>query len=140
VPISLPSAAGDRHNGEVPDFVELTLDDGSAVRLELAPVGDAPVGAVDDPDLPEGFGGVDPVSRGRAAALAVGTLRAVLRPLGAVLQEVHDSVVARPDPPQELNISFGLQLGQDLKLGVVNAGGSASMTVSATWQLPPRNG
>lgn len=114
--------------------MELTLEDGAAIRLEVAPAGEPRA------DLPEGFGGVDPVARGRAGQLAVQSLRLALSPLGPLLQEVHDAVAAAADPPQELSVSFGLQLGQDLKLGVVGANSSATMTVSATWQLPPRAG
>jgi hypothetical protein len=120
----------------MPEFVELTLEDGASIRLELAPTGE-PM-ADGNTDLPEGFGGVDPVARGRAGELAVQSLRFALRPLGRLLQEVHDSVAGADDPPCELSVSFGLQIGQDLKLGVVNANGNASMNISATWQLPPR--
>jgi hypothetical protein len=66
---------------------------------------------------------VAPAGRGAqaAAALATDTLRAVLRPLGPLLQEVHDAVAAAPDRPQEINV----QVGQDLKLGIVGTGPAA---------------
>ncbi|GDY57539.1 hypothetical protein SVIO_081620 [Streptomyces violaceusniger] len=70
-----------------------------------------------------------------AAALAVEGLQAVLRPLGPLLQEVHNAVSAAPNPPDEIQVQFGVQVGQDLKLGIVGANGQASMTISATWQL-----
>ncbi|MEU7259141.1 CU044_2847 family protein [Streptomyces rimosus] len=56
-----------------------------------------------------------------------------------MLQQVRDAVLATPDPPQELAVTFGVQIGQDLKLGVVGTGGQASMTVSASWQFPVRD-
>jgi hypothetical protein len=54
--------------------------------------------------------------------------------LGPLLQEVHDAVTASPTPPREVNVTFGVELGQDLKLGIVSATGKAHLTVSATWQ------
>ncbi len=136
----------DRHHGHVTDYAELPLPDGTPVRLELTPVAGAPGTAPpaangttpgDPADrLPGGIGGVTPVSRGqRAAVLAADGLRAVLRPLGPLLQEVHDAVSTAANPPDEIQVQFGVQVGQDLKLGIVGAGGQASMTISATWQL-----
>ncbi|MET7699006.1 MULTISPECIES: CU044_2847 family protein [unclassified Streptomyces] len=120
------------------DYMEFALDDGAQVRLELAAAGEAPAG---DADLPGGIAGVTPVGRGaRVGALATDALRAVLSPLGPVLQQVHDSVSGIADPPHELSVAFGIQIGQDLKIGIVGANGQASMTISATWQLPPRDG
>ncbi|QDQ15603.1 hypothetical protein FH965_37835 [Streptomyces spectabilis] len=123
------------------DYLEFTLDDGARVRLELAPAGEAPAAAPEgtETDLPSGISGVTPVGRGvRVGTLATDALRTVLSPLGPVLQQVHDAVRGIPDPPQELSVDFGVQIGQDLRLGIVGAGGQASMTVSATWQLSPR--
>jgi hypothetical protein len=117
-----------RQNEGVAEFGELRLSDGSLVRVELAPAGVVTVG--EGEDLPEGFRAPVPVGRGVAA----GVLRTVLRPLGLVLQEVHDSVGALADPPQEVTVELGLQFGQDLKLGIVGANGQASMKVSATWR------
>ncbi|WP_405649325.1 CU044_2847 family protein [Streptomyces sp. NBC_00019] len=120
------------------DYTELTLTDGATVRLELAAVGDPP--AADSPctteELPDGFGTEVPVGtgRGRMATLATDALRTVLSPLGPLLQEVHDSVCAITDPPDEISVVFGVQIGQDLKIGIVGAQGQAAMTVSATWR------
>ncbi|ONK12913.1 CU044_2847 family protein [Streptomyces sp. MP131-18] len=121
---------------------ELELRDGTSVRVRLAPEGaadpyagphDAPE---DERDLPEGFGGSVPVGRGRAAArrLATGTLRAALGPLGPLLEEVHGAVSATEHPPQEITVEFGVEIGNDLKLGLVESGGRAHLTVTATWQ------
>ncbi|MFE2679079.1 CU044_2847 family protein [Streptomyces hygroscopicus] len=140
------------------DYAEFALPDGTPVRLELTPVGLAPASASasvhghshgdrdrdghDDgkrqgPPMPGGIGGVTPVGRvpRAAAALAVDGLQAVLRPLGPLLQEVHNSVTSAANPPDEVQVQFGVQIGQDLKLGIVGANGQASMTISATWQL-----
>lgn len=83
-----------------------------------------------------GVGGVTPVGRGTraAAALADAGLGVVLQGLGSVLQDVHDAVCSAPRPPQEFTVQFGVQVGQDLKLGIVGANGNASLTVSATWR------
>ncbi|MEU0812307.1 CU044_2847 family protein [Streptomyces sp. NPDC005970] len=138
----------------VTDYAEIVLADDTSVRLELAPVGTAPSGGPGGeaggprpgrPGRPGGIGGVGgvtPVGRGSraAAALATDALRTVLRPLGPLLQEVHDAVCAAPNPPHEINVQFGVQVGQDLKLGIVGANGQASLTVSATWQLSAGTG
>ncbi|MEV0275926.1 CU044_2847 family protein [Streptomyces sp. NPDC050610] len=125
--------------GQVTDYAEILLADDTTVRLALAPVG-APPGSGSGSGGDARLGGVTPVGRGAqaAAALAVGTLRTVLRPVGLLLQEVHDAVGAADDPPQELSVEFGVQLGQDLKLGIVGANGQASLTISATWKMPER--
>ncbi|MFE7116734.1 CU044_2847 family protein [Streptomyces sp. NPDC057654] len=117
--------------GQVTDYAEIVLADDTTVRLALAPAGAAPGGG------DTGLSGMTPVGRGAqaAAALATETLRAVLRPLGPLLQEVHDAVGAAQDPPQELSVEFGVQVGQDLKLGIVGANGQASLTISATWRM-----
>lgn len=148
----------------MPTYTELRLADGTSVRFECvpgtgAPPAPAPEGAAAEPsaapvpapggppsggvdDGPEGMGPSVPVARGgrRVAAFAVDTLRQTLRPLGPLLQEVHDAVLAVGRPPQEISVSFGLQVGQDLKLGIVGANGQAHMTVSATWQPQPDSG
>ncbi|MFE2568712.1 CU044_2847 family protein, partial [Streptomyces mirabilis] len=101
--------------------------------------GGAPPAPAVDADLPGGISGVVPVGRGaRVASLATDGLRSVLSPLGPVLQQVHDAIRGIPDPPHEISVDFGIQIGQDLKIGIVGANGQASMTISATWQLPRR--
>ncbi|MFF7652908.1 CU044_2847 family protein [Streptomyces sp. NPDC007983] len=113
---------------------EIPLADGTSVRLELAPVGDA--SPADAYGGVGGVGGVTPVGRATraAAALADAGLGVVLQGLGSVLQDVHDAVRSAPQPPQEFTVQFGVQVGQDLKLGIVGANGNASLTISATWR------
>jgi hypothetical protein len=117
---------------------------GAALRVELADAGEpapAPGGTPEAPDLPEGFGTTTPVAHGgRAAALATDALRTTLRPLGVLLEEVHGAVTGTGNPPQELKVEFGIQIGQDLKLGIVGTNGKATMTVSATWQQQSTTG
>ncbi len=83
-----------------------------------------------------GIGPIVPVARrGQAvAAVAAEMLRSTLQPLGPLVQEVHDAVTAGPTPPAEVAVTFGVQLGQDLKLGIVNGSGQAHLTVTATWK------
>lgn len=129
------------HNDRMPEYAELDLA-GAALRVELSDTGAPAAGGRtapergDGPDLPGGFGTATPVARGggRTAALAADALRTALRPLGPLLEEVHAAVASAPNPPQELTVEFGVQIGQDLKLGIVGANGNATMTVSATWQ------
>ncbi|MEU0048333.1 CU044_2847 family protein [Streptomyces sp. NPDC006309] len=108
---------------------DLALSDGTPVRFLLASVADAVPSAVDD-DLPEGMGRAVPVGAGsRAVAnLAADALRAALRPIGPLLQEVHNAAMAVPEPPTELSVTFGVQVGQDLKFGIVGAAGQAHLT------------
>ncbi len=110
----------------MPDYIELNLD-GADLRLELADVG-KPLGHDDE---------WTPVSRGgdRVTEMAADALRAALRPLGPVLQQVHDSIAAADNPPQDVSVEFGVQIGQDLKLGIVGGSGQATMKITATWRL-----
>jgi hypothetical protein len=139
-PTTPPTAVGTI--GDVPQYAEIPIAEGTYVRLELTEIGDAPPavgGSQGDTDLPPGITGSVPVGRGGAvvAAMATDTLHQVLRPLGPLLQEVHDAVSAIKEPPQEMNVQFGVQIGQDLKLGIVGVGGHGSLTVSATWRTTP---
>ncbi|MEU4086472.1 CU044_2847 family protein [Streptomyces aureus] len=131
--------------------MNLAFDDGSVVRLHLAPVGDdVPSGPktrtersedhTDKPlELPPGFGSAEPVSvNGRAAhALTRGgeALAEALRPLTGVLSGIHQSFTESTRRPDEVTVEFGVTLGSDLKLGVFSGSGEASFTVSATWNF-----
>ncbi|MET4926919.1 CU044_2847 family protein [Streptomyces sp. PSRA5] len=108
------------------------LDDGTTVRFLLADAGQPAFG---DDGSADGLGPVIPVGRRGAAvaAVAANALRGTLRPLGPLVQEVHDAVSAVPTPPTEIAVTFGVQLSQDLKLGIVNGNGQAHLTVTATW-------
>ncbi|SDN24839.1 hypothetical protein SAMN05444921_122118 [Streptomyces wuyuanensis] len=125
----------------MPEYMDVALTDGSQVRMELSGAGEAlavPPGPADAGDLPEGFGTVVPVARGggegRAAARATEALRTALSPMGPLLDEIHSAVAGAGNPPSEITVAFGVEIGQDLKLGIVGANGKATMTVSATWQ------
>lgn len=124
------------HNVAVSTSADLVFDDGTPVRFLLSAAPGAPAGAEPDDDLPEGMGRAVPVAAGGAAvaSFAVGTLRRALKPLGPLLREVHDSVVAAPQPPSEISVTFGVQVGQDLKLGIVGGNGQAHLTVTASWK------
>lgn len=131
--------------------VNLTFDDGSVVRLHLAPaIEDSAVMSephagrreanADEPlELPPGFGSAQPVSvNGRAAqALSRGgeALAEALRPLGGVLDGIHQSFTESARRPNEVTVEFGVTLGSDLKLGIFSGNGEASFTVSATWDF-----
>lgn len=119
----------------VTEHREIPLANGTTVRLELAPVGDASL-----EEAYGGVGGVTPVGRGAraAATLANASLSVILQGLGQVLEDVHDAVRSTPHPPQEFTVQFGVQVGQDLKLGIVGANGNANLTLSATWRPSER--
>jgi hypothetical protein len=127
-----------RHNDSVPEFIEFEFADGSSVLLHTFPV--AAAESQGQHGLPPGLGGAVPVGRAadRLTPLAHEALRTALRPLVPLLQEVHDTVTAVPDRPQEIAVQFGVRFGSDLKLAVVGGSAEASLTVSATWKLPDR--
>ncbi|MER5888686.1 CU044_2847 family protein [Streptomyces sp. NPDC001941] len=127
--------------------VRLTFEDGSTVRLHLAPESNDIVPAVpadeepadEDLDLPDGFGSARPVSAGGRTAQALTrsgqALTDALRPLGGVLGGIHRSFSQFAQRPDEVTVEFGVTLGSDLSLGVFSGSGEASFTVSATWNL-----
>ncbi len=121
-------------NVSVPTSTETEFDDGTPVRFVLAPgtVGGTPA----DSDLPEGMGRAVPVAAGGrvVADVAASVLRGALKPLGPLLQQVHDAAKATPEPPTELSVTFGVQVGQDLKFGIVGGSGQAHLTVTASWK------
>ncbi|WP_306316975.1 MULTISPECIES: CU044_2847 family protein [unclassified Streptomyces] len=125
------------------DFIELSFDDGTRLALQaFAPLpraaGDGGQGDGRGTDEPvPGFGESRPVARGggRMIAATEGALRTLLAPIVPVLQQVHDTVSTVPDPPHELSVSFGVRIGQDLKIGIVGAAAEATMTVAALWHL-----
>ncbi|GGT29852.1 hypothetical protein GCM10010207_32150 [Streptomyces atratus] len=126
---------------------DIELDDGTPVRFLLtspagASGGAATLPAQGDGDLPEGMGKAIPVATGgrSVANFAAGALRGALKPVGPLLQEVHDAVVAAPEPPTELSVTFGIQVGQDLKFGIVGGSGQAHLTVTASWRPAPSRG
>jgi hypothetical protein len=124
------------HNVSVSTSAEAQFEDGTPVRFLLTPVQGGAVPEADGDDRPEGMGKAVPVATGGAAvaSFAAGTLRRALRPLGPLLQEVHDAVTAAPEPPGELSVTFGVQVGQDLKFGIVGGSGQAHLTVTASWK------
>ncbi|MCX4851396.1 CU044_2847 family protein [Streptomyces sp. NBC_00893] len=112
---------------------EFRLDDATTVRFLVA---EERQPALEDEDSPDVIGALVPVARrGQAVAdIAADVLRSTLKPLGPMIHEVHDAVTAGPTPPAEVTVTFGVQLGQDLKLGIVNGNGQAHLTVTATWK------
>jgi hypothetical protein len=120
------------------DFVEFSFDDGTLLALQVFdPLPGGRDAQADGEEAVPGFGRSRPVARGaRVVAAAEGALGALLAPLVPLLQRVHDTVTAVPNAPDELSVSFGLRVSQDLKLGVVGAAGEATMTITANWRLP----
>ncbi|MFJ3876970.1 CU044_2847 family protein [Streptomyces sp. NPDC090077] len=108
------------------------LEDGSTVRFLLT---GAPGAA---PATGEGLGPLVPVGRraDAVAAFATDALRSALKPLGALVREVHSSMTSVPVPPTEITVTFGIQLTQDLQLGIVNGNNQAHLTVTANWTPP----
>ncbi|WP_416975799.1 CU044_2847 family protein, partial [Streptomyces sp. 4F14] len=117
--------------------LDAEFEDGTPVRFLLSDVPAVHPSERDD-DLPEGMGTVVPVASGQriAAEFTAGALRMALQPLRPLLREVHDVVLAVPQPPSELSVAFGVQVGQDLRFGIVGGGAQAHLTVTATWRPP----
>ncbi|MFJ4771028.1 CU044_2847 family protein [Streptomyces uncialis] len=114
----------------------IRLDDGTTVRFLLTDAG-PPASNHNGPA--DGLGPVVPVGRRRDAVAAIATdaLRSTLTPLGTLVQEVHSAMTTVPTPPTDITVTFGVQLTQDLKLGIVNGNGQAHLTVTATWSPQP---
>jgi hypothetical protein len=123
-----------------------SFDDGTPVRFVLsepsAVPGQSSAGPDQQPesrrryaDRPDGMGTAVPVSRGGqlVADLAVETLRRSLKPVKPLLEEVHQAVASAAVPPSEVSVTFGIQVGSDLKLGIVGSKGQAHLTVTASW-------
>ncbi|MGK4579998.1 CU044_2847 family protein [Kitasatospora sp. HPMI-4] len=137
-------------------FLEFAFTDGTSVMLHAFPAAEKAAEPESEPapygSLPPGMAGGRAVGRGaedesqedgerragRVTRLAHGSLRAALRPLVPLLQEVHDTVAGVPDRPDTVSVEFGVRFGTDLKLAVVGGSGESSLKVSATWQLPPQ--
>ncbi|RKE21837.1 CU044_2847 family protein [Streptomyces sp. TLI_171] len=127
------------------DYVEFALDPGVSVRVRTYPVpaaAAAPQSALldEEGELPPGYGGAAPVgiparAAHQVAELSREALRIALSPLGPLLQEVHDTLAAVPNRPHEISVEFGVQLGSDLKLGIVGGSAEASLTIAASWRL-----
>lgn len=120
------------------DFLEFAFDDGTVVAVQaFAPaVQDAAAAEADGAERVPGFGPSRPVAAGSRLARVTGrTLRGVLTPLVPVLQSVHDTVASAAAPPDQLTVTLGVRIGNDLKIAVVGASGEASLAVTATWNL-----
>ncbi|WAL73363.1 CU044_2847 family protein [Kitasatospora sp. YST-16] len=116
-------------------FTDVTLADGTSVLLELSELRPADR-ASSDPDLPDGSGELVAVGRFRDAASTTGeALRDALRPLGGMLDLVHEGVRSAVRPPDEVEVEFGVKLSKDLRLGIVAAGAEAALVVRAKWRL-----
>jgi hypothetical protein len=122
----------------MPELVELKLTDGTGVLVEVFAPTPEPAA---DLDMPDGTGIVVPVGRGQRVASAAGqALSDVLRPLGSVLDSVHQAVASALRPPDDVSVELGVKLSQDLKLGITSTQGEAVVTVRATWKLGPSAG
>ncbi|MEU5145419.1 CU044_2847 family protein [Streptomyces sp. NPDC021139] len=118
------------------DSQDFALSDGTTVHFLIGPA-ERPTS--DAEQAPDGIGPLVPVARrGRAAAVAADALRTTLQPLGSLVQDVHDAITTGATPPAEVSVTFGVQLGHDLKLGIVSGSGQAHLTVTATWK-PEQN-
>lgn len=119
------------------DSQDFALSDGTTVHFLIQPA-ERPTS--DAEQAPDGIGPLVPVARRRraAAAVAADALRTTLQPLGSLVQDVHDAITTGATPPDEVSVTFGVQLGHDLKLGIVSGSGQAHLTVTATWK-PEQN-
>ncbi|MFC9163734.1 CU044_2847 family protein [Streptomyces fungicidicus] len=118
------------------DSQDFALSDGTTVHFLVEPA-ERPVSGAEQ--APDGIGPLVPVARRRQAGAAVAAaLRTTLQPLGSLVQDVHDAVTTGATPPAEVSVTFGVQLGHDLKLGIVSGSGQAHLTVTATWK-PEQN-
>jgi hypothetical protein len=104
-----------------------TLDDGSAVLFEVSEVGRPP--------------GPSPVSRLSETIESTGdsierSLDSVRRLAGSVVGKLRE---ATPEPPDEIQVAFGLKIVAELQaFAIAKAGAEANYTVTIKW-VKPRN-
>ena len=122
------------------EFVEFSFDDHTSVLMEVfaapAPAGQAlTVAGAEEESFPGAAGPLTPVGRtSEAVARAGRTLEDVLQPLVPALQAVHRTVLRIPHAPDEVTVTLGVKLSNNLQLGIVGGKGEASLTIAATWR------
>jgi hypothetical protein len=126
-------------------YVEVELDSGRPVLLQVsgpepepdAGDGPGPGGPSGLPDLPGGGAPIAPVGRRGRARVSAAALEEAVRPLGALLGVVDRAVRTAERTPEGIEVEFGIRFTQDLRLGIVGAGGEAALTVRASWRPEP---
>jgi len=126
------------------EFVEFSFEDRTSVLMEVfaAPGGlDATGGGPPEETFPGAVAPLTPVGRTSEVITRAGrTLEDVLRPLVPALQAVHRTVLRIPHAPDEVTVTLGVKLANNLQLGIVGGKGEASLTVAATWRITPNTG
>jgi len=120
------------------EFVEFSFDDRTSVLMEVFPVPGGLAEAAEhtaEETFPGAAARLTPVGRTADVIAKAGqSLEDVLRPLVPALQAVHRTVLRIPHAPDEVTVTLGVRLANNLQLGIVGGRGEASLTIAATWR------
>jgi hypothetical protein len=104
----------------VSELVEYELADGTRVLVEVDEAGAGPV--------TRGGRREDLVTR------ADGTLEQALRRIGPVTAAAFEQLRQVANPPDEIDIEFGVKLSADLGAIIARTGGEANFQISLRWR------
>ena len=102
------------------ELVEYELDDGTRVLIEVEERDTGPV--------TRGGRGGDLVKR------ADGTLEQALRRIGPVTAAAFAQLRDMAEPPDEIDIEFGVKLSADVGAIIARTGGEANFKISLRWR------
>ena len=109
----------------MPRYAEFPVEGGGTVVVEVDGSGDWTAG---DRPTTRGLGGTDVVARTEASFDdAIGRIQPVASGLIAALR-------AAVDPPDEVDIEFGIQMSADLGAIIAKASASANFKVALHWK------
>ena len=104
------------------ELVEYELADGTRVLIEVEETRAGPV--------TRGGRGADVIEK------ADGTLEAALQRIGPVTAAAFEQLRQVADPPDEIDIEFGVKLHADLGAIIARTGGEANFQISLRWRRP----
>ena len=100
-------------------LVQFPLEDGGSILVEV--------------EMPEGTGMV-PAARGEVAQRAQQTFEAALEKVRPAAQAIIKKLRALHDPPDEIEVEFGLKMSAEAGAVVAAAGVEANYKVTLTWK------
>jgi len=102
-------------------LIEFPLENGNSILVEV--------------DEPEPEGGVVKAARpGEIAAKATQTFEAALEKVKPAAAAIISKLRDLADPPDEMEVEFGLKLSADAGAFLASAGAEANYTVTLTWK------
>lgn len=102
-------------------LIEFPLEDGGSILVQV------------DESAPEG-GMVKAARPGEIAAKATQTFEAALEKVKPAAAAIISKLRDLADPPDEMEVEFGLKLSADAGAFLASAGAEANYTVTLTWK------